>query len=454
MKVKYIYKCLMIAFAALLLGSCSSPEVDAKFDQNATERLSARQKELNDVLLSSADGWKAVYYTDSTQLGGWTHLFKFLPDMKVDMASDFTGLDGEIDTKIYQSQYEMQVGSTVSLVFTTQNRIHLLSDASNFPTGALLAKGYLGDFQFYYYGEKNGDIIFRTNRNSHFLRFVKATPKDWADLAGNVPIIKAITGDMNSPLFRILAINDGTTTKNYDFDYNTSARFGTAYSLDPAVNTSYDLAFSFNPKGAFTKLPLEVKGQKLTDFVYDSATNTFVATGKDGVKATIMYSNVPPRLTDDYKVTLPAAGAPSTAYGYIAANLASAPTNTPLCKFLLNQINSASAAKVNRVQFTFYNNRTVDIMYSFTGGKATVYHRATITEDAVNKTIILKHSIWHNGTAVIPADALVKNLDDKLMDPKGLYVNRESFRFGGASNAIYTFTGASSSFRITTYAFQ
>lgn len=453
MKVKYIYKCLMVAFAALLLGSCSSPEVDAKFDQNATDRLSGRQKELNDLLLSSADGWKAVYYTDSTQLGGWTHLFKFLPDGKVNMASDFTGKDGAIDTKTYQSQYDIQVGSTVSLVFTTQNRIHLLSDASNYPTAALLAKGYLGDFQFYYYGQKNGDIIFRTNRNSHFLRFVKATPKDWADLPGNVPIIKAITGDMNSPLFRLLEINDGTVTKNYDFSYNASARFGTGYSIEPGVNTSYDLALSFNPLGAYSKLPVEVKGQKLTDFVYDAATNTFVATGKDGVKATIKYTNAPPRLTDDYKVTLPAAGAPSTAYGYIAANLADAPTNSQLCKYLLNEINSASAAKVNRVQFTFYNNRTVDIMYSFTGGKATVYHRATVTEDAVNKTIILKHSLWHNGTAVIAADPLVKNLDDKLMDPKGLYVTKESFRIT-YSNTIYTFAGASSSFRITTYAFQ
>lgn len=443
----------MIAFAALLLGSCSSPEVDSKFDENATDRLSGRQKELNDLLLSSADGWKAVYYTDSTQLGGWTHLFKFLPGGKVDMASDFTGKDGEIDTKTYQSQYNIQLGSTVSLVFSTQNRIHLLSDANNYPTAALLAKGYLGDFQFYYYGEKDGNIIFRTNRNGHFLRFVKATPKDWTDLPGNVPMIKNITGDMNSPLFRLLEINDGTATKNYDFSYNASARFGTGYSIDPAVNTSYDLALSFNPGGVYSKLPLDVKGQKLTDFLYDAPTNSFVATGKDGVKATIKYTNAPPRLTDNYKVTLPAAGAPSTAYGYIAANLSAAPTNSQLCMYLLNEINNASVAKVNRVQFTFYNNRTVDIMYSFTGGKATVYHRATVTEDAVNKTIILKHSLWHNGTSVIAADALVKNLDDKLMDPKGLYVTRESFRIT-YSNTIYTFTCASSSFRITTYAFQ
>jgi hypothetical protein len=143
MKAKFIYNYLMISIAALLLGSCSSPEAEAKFDENATDRLSGRQKELNDLLLSSSEGWKAVYYTDSTQLGGWTHLFKFLPQGNVDMASDFS------DTGTYRSQYNIQTGSTVSLVFTTKNRIHLLSDAANSPTTALYAKGYLGDFQFY-----------------------------------------------------------------------------------------------------------------------------------------------------------------------------------------------------------------------------------------------------------------------------------------------------------------
>ncbi|MDP5198902.1 DUF4302 domain-containing protein [Flavobacterium sp. DG2-3] len=450
MKVKYIYKCLMIAFAALLLGSCSSPEIDAKFDQNATDRLSGRQKELNDLLLSSADGWKAVYYTDSTQLGGWTHLFKFLPGGKVDMASDFTGKDGEIDTKIYQSQYEMQVGSAPSLVFTTQNRIHLLSDASNYPTAGLLAKGYLGDFQFYYYGQKNGDIIFRTNRNSHFLRFVKATPKDWADLSGNIPIIKAITGDMNSPLFRLLEINDGTTTKNYDFSYNPSARFGTGYSLDPAVNTSYDLAFSFNPLGAYSKLPLEVKGQKLSDFVYNSAANTFVATGKDGVSATVKYTNAPPRVTDDYKLFLSGKGNPYKYFGYLPAFLSTAPTTSDYFKYLVAKANAALPANQSIASIYLYFNTAANqtyISYNFNGGKAAINHVVKSSEDAVNKTIILTHDFWAGGIA---APAFLKEIDDQFTNPKGLYVNKENFKIQ-YTNVIYTFTSASSSFRMTAY---
>ncbi|KAF2338242.1 DUF4302 domain-containing protein [Flavobacterium tistrianum] len=450
MKVKNIYKCLTIAFAALLLGSCSSPEVDAKFDQNATDRLSGRQKELNDLLLSSADGWKAVYYTDSTQLGGWTHLFKFLPNKKVDMASDFTGKDGQIDTKTYQSQYDLQVGSTVSLVFSTQNRIHLLSDANNYPTAALLAKGYLGDFQFYYYGQKNGDIIFRTNRNSHFLRFVKATPKDWADLAGNVPIIKAITGDMTSPLFRLLEVNDGTKIKNYDFSYNTSARFGTATSLDPSVNESYDLGFAFTPVGAVSKIPLEIKGQKLTNFLYDSSNNTFKATGTNGVSATIKYTNAPPIVTDDYKLFLSGKGNPYKYFGYIPANLSNAPTTSDYFRYLVAKANAALPANQSIASIYLYFNTAANqtyISYNFNGGKAAINHVVKSSEDAVNKTIILTHDFWAGGIA---APAFLKEIDDQFTNPKGLYVKKENFKIT-YSNVIYTFTSASSSFRMTAY---
>lgn len=445
MKAKYIYKYLMISFAALLLGSCTSTEVDAKFDQNATDRLSGRQKELNDLLISSSEGWKAVYYTDSTQLGGWTHLFKFLPEGKVDMASDF-----DSDTSTKRSQYEIQLGSTVSLVFTTGSRIHLLSDANNYPTAALLAKGYLGDFQFFYYGQKNGEIVFKTNRNGHELHFVKATAKDWTDLPKNTPIIQGIKGDMTSPLFRLMVTNDGAATHQFQFDYNTNARFGTAYSLEPGSREAYDVAFAFTPTSAVSKLPVEVKGQKLTNFVYDSAANNFVATGTGGVSATIKYTNAPPVLTDDYKVFLSGKGNPQILLGYIAANLYTAPSTSDYFRYLITKVNATLPANQSIARIQIYFNNAVNgtyIQYQFNGGKANINHLVTSSEDAVNKTIILKDAGWVGGAA--PA-AFLKDLDDELLNSKGLYIKKESFKIS-FSNVIYTLTSASSSFRMTNY---
>ncbi|MDR7371534.1 DUF4302 domain-containing protein [Flavobacterium aquidurense] len=453
MKPKNIFKYLMVAFLAIhLLGSCSSDtEAEPKFDKTPAERLNGQKSELNTALLSSEFGWKAVYFTDDTQLGGYTHLFKFSADGKVQMASDF-----DDDTKTYESTYNVVLGSTVSLLFDTYNRIHLLSDSNSYPAGTKLqGKGYLGDFQFLYYGRDNEDILFKSNRLVRDIRFVKATAQDWTNLSKNLDTEAKLVGGIDSPLFRLLEINDGTSIKKYNFGFAATTRFSTSKSIDTGSSEVINMGVGYTPTSIVVSPAVVVAGQNLKEFVYNSTDDSFKATGTGGVTATIKYSNAPLILTNDYKVTLPATGTPSTAFGYIAANLATAPTNSQLAVKLLNEINASlpSTQKVNRVQFTFSPGGVADIMYSFTGGKAAIYHRVTVTEDAVNKTIILKNQFWHNGTAIITAPALLKNIDDKLLDPKGLYVTKESFRIQ-FTNTIYTFSGASSSFRITTYAFQ
>ncbi|HEX8017585.1 MAG TPA: hypothetical protein VF465_20320, partial [Flavobacterium sp.] len=61
------------------------------------------------------------------------------------------------------------------------------------------------------------------------------------------------------------------------------------------------------------------------------------------------------------------------------------------------------------------------------------------------------HDSWQTATALIPAPALLKKIDDELTNSKGLYVKRENFKIT-YSNVIWTFTSANSNFRITTYA--
>lgn len=443
MKIKYIYKYLILAFVAVILGACTSTEADPKFDQTPLERLNGRKKELNDLLLSSAEGWKAVYYTDSTQLGGWTHLFKFLPDGKVDMASDY-----DSDTTIKRSQYDIQLGSAVSLVFTTANRIHLLSESDNYPTAGLIGKGYLGDFQFFYYGEKNGEIIFKTNRDFQELHFVKATAKDWTDLAKNTPIIEAITGDMTSPLFRILEENDGASIKKYEFDYVPAARFGTAYSLVEGSEEAFQMALSFTPTGAVAKPAVVVKGQKLSNFIYDSVSNSFTATGTGGVSATFRYTNAPPRLTDDYKKL--AEGQPQFVVGYLSANLFNASTNSVYFKSLSAKVNATLPATQSLARIQIFFNNAVNgtyIQYLFNGGKATITHFVTTKIDNVNKTIILTDDGWAQTAATV---AFLKPIDNELLNIKGLYFKKENFTIT-YPNTIYTLTSASNSFRVTTY---
>ncbi|MCD0476379.1 DUF4302 domain-containing protein [Flavobacterium sp. EDS] len=444
MKIKNIFSYLIVAIFALQLVACTNTDTEQKFDQTPTERTNAQKKELNDLLLSSEYGWKAIYFTDSTQLGGFTHLFKFLPNGKVNMASDFN-----TDTKMYNSQYEIQLGSTVSVVFTTASRIHLLSDSNNFPTAALRGKGYLGDFQFLYYGQDKEDIIFRTNRTVQELRFVKATAEDWSDLNKNAITLNNINGTATSPLFRLLVTNDGTATHNFDFDFNTNARFGEATSLDPTYDESYNFGFSYTPTGAIAKPAVVVKGQKLANFIFDSVNNSFVATGSDGVSATIKYTNTPPTLTDDYKVLLP--GKVGARFGYFPDDLtAGASTNSQFFIDELAKINASLPDGITLGSVQLYLNHSLGnfIYYTF-NGRSAVFHYIDVEEDAVGKKIIFKHKSW-NGNTTSAAPSFLASFDKNLVNASGVYVKKENFRLTYA-NSVYTFTSSVSSFRMTTW---
>lgn len=444
MKIKYLYKLLVVAFVAIQLVACSNNDTEQKFDETPTDRINAQSEKLNELLLSSEYGWKAVYFTDNTQLGGYTHLFKFSPGGKVSMASDF-----DSDTKKYDSQYEIQLGSTVSVVFTTANRIHLLSDSNSYPTDDFEGQGYLGDFQFLFYGEDKGDIVFRTNRKFQELRFVKATAADWASLPLNIVMEKNVIGANTRPLFRLLETNDGTTTRQFDFSFNKATRFATADPITAGFSESYNIGIGYTPTGMIISPAIEIKGQKLSEFVYDDATGNFTATGTDGVSAVIKYTTKPLVLTDDYKTLLN--GQPFTNFGYYEDDFTKgAVTNSTLFKKEIEKINASlpSGITISTVELYFNHSQGNLILYSFSNG-STIIHFVNVKEDATNKTLILSHKSW-NGNVANSAPAFLVDFDKNLLDTKGLYVKKESFRLQ-YTNTVYTFTSASSAFRMTTW---
>jgi hypothetical protein len=454
MKTQYIYKYLIIGSIALLLAACTNTDAEQKFEQTPTERLNSQKKELNDILLSSENGWKVVYFTDNTVLGGYTHLIKFATDGSVQMASDF-----DDDTAVYKSEYDIQLGSTVSLVFTTKNRIHLLSDSDDYPIAALRSKGYLGDFQFLYYGQENGEIIFRTNRSNQELRFVKATAQDWTDLPKNIDMIDNVVGDPSRPLFRLLETNDGTTTHQFDFNFSEVTRFAESNSVETGYSVSYNMGVGYSPTGIVVSPAVKVGDQKLTNFVYNDLDGSFTATGTNGVSAVIKYTDKPLVLTDDYKILL--AGNPNNVYAYIYNLTNTASTNSTLFKTILKDLNASlpAGAQLTRIQPWFNNaNGSNYIEYRFGNASgatiARYYHYFTVTEDAQKKAIILNPLQWKTSTLAtapaIAAPAFLKNMDDQLMNPQGLYFIKQE----GLPYPAFTFTGVNSNFRMTVYTFQ
>lgn len=445
MKLKNIFKFLTFAFLAIQLGSCTDTDAEQKFDDTPTGRLNAQKKELNDLLLTSEHGWKAVYFTDNTQLGGFTHLFKFTNDGKVEMASDFD----ETTTESYISDYSVELSSTVSLLFTTKNRIHLLSDSNNSPTEDLRGKGYKGDFQFLYYGQENGEIIFKTNRTFQELRFIKATAEDWTDLPKNLEMEQKVIGDVARPLFGVLETKDGTTTHQFDFAFADVTRFATANSVETGSSVTNNMGIAYTPTGIVVSPAVEVGNQKLTNFVYDEVTDSFKATGTSGVSATIKYTNQPLVLTDDYKFSLP--GQPYSRLGYYVGDYTEdAPTNSLLFKNELAKVNASLPPGVTISSVQLYFNHAIGtfIYYTFIGRSA-LQHHVNIVEDPIGKKIILKHKSW-NGNTTAATPAFLKDFDKYFMDANGIYVKKENFKLY-YTNDVYTVTGSSSSFRISTW---
>ena len=452
MKIKNTFKFLIIAFLATQLGACDKNEAEQKFDKTPTERINAQKKELNDVLLSSEYGWKAVYYTDNTQLGGFTHLFKFSADGKVDMASDF-----DSDTNIYNSDYSIEIGSTVSLLFSTKNRIHLLSDSNNYPTAGLKGKGYKGSFQFLYYGQENGEIIFKTNRGFQELHFVKATAEDWTDLELNTEMAQNVIGSDERSLFRLLEINDGTDIHILDFNYASNTRFATANSIEHGYNISYNMGIAFTKTGITVSPAVVVKDQELTEFIYDDSTGNFTATGTNGVSASIKYSDKPLILTDDYKLLLPGGG--NNVYAYMRGFTEFEGPNSALFLSLLGDIEKDSGVPLIRAQFWFNNTDGTNYVEYRSGDDQTevrYYHYFTIEADDVNKTVTFIPGIWksstnaagESGTApegpTISRPSFLEALDDEFMNPNGLYFAEiPTIGYRG-----YTFASTTSPFRM------
>lgn len=446
MKPKNILKYLMVAFLAVyLLGACTnSTEAEQIFDKTPSERLNIQKKELNDALLSSEFGWKAVYFTDDTQLGGFTHLFKFSAGGKVVMASDF-----DDDVLPHESEYDVVLGSTVSVVFTTFNKIHLLSDSDNYPTSALRGKGYLGDFQFLYYGQENGDLVFKSNRLVREVRFVKATQQDWTDLAKNLVSKQNLVGGIDKPLFKFLEINDGKSIKKYEFGYNPASRYSSSSSLDAGSSEVVSMGIGYTPTGLVVSPALKVAGQSLTNFVYDEASKSFTATGTGGISTAIKYINVPLSLTNDYVTLL--SGNPYSRFGYYVGDYTEdAPTNSELFFKELAAINASLPAGVTISSVQLYLNHPLGnfIYYTF-AGRAAIFHYVNVTGDAVGKKVILTHQSW-NGNTAVAAPAFLKEFDKHLVNADGVYVKKENFRLF-YTNIVYTFTSASSSFRMTTW---
>lgn len=279
---KYVKLSCMLLLTFVVLQSCNNNdnEPEAIFEDSASVRYKKQIDELRATLRSSQDGWKTTYFTDNELLGGFTFLFKFTDDQNVEMASDLTD-----DTTSQTSEYDISVGSTVKLVFTTRNKIHDLSDSDNYPDPGLEGEGYKGDFNFLYYGQENEELIFKTEKSFVELRFKKAVADDWRDIANNRVMMQRMIGSPNNSVFRAFVKGDVP----YALDYNTNRR----YAKLNGQAESFGVGIGFNPNGISISPTIEHEGIMIENLDYNATEDSFETTSGGNVIAAIRYSNTP-----------------------------------------------------------------------------------------------------------------------------------------------------------------
>lgn len=406
---KYITKAFLLTMILTGVVSCQKEE-DRVFDKPVSERLSEQEKKLQDLLLSSEYGWKLVYNTSEGDFGSYTYLMRFKDSRNVEMVSDFTKNGSKPET----TEYSIQQRATTSLVFTTRAKIHELSDPINSPYAA--GKGYYGEYQFGYYGNTESTIDFRSPKQDQKVTFVKATKEDWDTFSQNYTMVEKMNS-ISEPYFRVLEIESGGTKESIDFN-----NYGVVRLIELANNNLIKeevFGLAYNPKGIVLSPPMDVKGQKISSFIYDASTNAFI--GKEGdVKVSIKYSKNPAVWTDmSYKKLLPVPGnVVGSTFTFRTANNLQLFGSSITSELLKQEIaamgkDAAGQYNVSFIDFTFNANIGLPVNanyveYTYKGKKYLYFFSFVDMKDRV-KIVPIQ---WNNSSTV-PNE--IKNLNTLIL---------------------------------------
>ncbi|MFC5048096.1 DUF4302 domain-containing protein [Aquimarina hainanensis] len=282
--------CYLLLVLMMVVSSCSDDE-ETVFEQSPTERIEARNAELQTLLLAETNGYKVVYFPNNQKYGGFTFFMKFNADGTVEMTSD-----GDANTEVQSSRYEVRLGSTTELVFTTRNHIHKLSD-SNLP--GLIGSGYEGNSIFEYISKNDGKITFREPRHEAILVFEPAQQDDWNQVPDLLAMRQNLVPSETSFVFQQFIIINANGETNYNLNYD-----GLRYHANPRNQaedgTVSELKFgiAFTTEGLIISPPVEIEGVTYENFIYDASKQSFIATVGDTM-ASIGFADRPAFITND-----------------------------------------------------------------------------------------------------------------------------------------------------------
>ncbi|MGC1205903.1 MAG: DUF4302 domain-containing protein [Flavobacteriaceae bacterium] len=295
---------LVITLIAFISVSCNDDNNEL-FNEAPSVRVDNRMDELQSLLLGPTNnGYKAEYFTKNDQRGGFTIFMKFNADGTVRQTSDF---DSDID--LANSSYEISLGTTVELVFTTRNHITKATDPETVVeiiNGRPAPQGFYGTSVFQYFSNDDGVLTFRDVRNKDTATLI-LTPTNFTDfdtesIAGVNKTLdrrNAFLPSAERSVFQILRIENADGISKFNLNYKPDILYATprVKFADGSV-TEFEFGMLFTADGLRISPALEFEGEFYTEFLYDVDNNSYIST-VNGTTATILFSNEPPIITND-----------------------------------------------------------------------------------------------------------------------------------------------------------
>jgi hypothetical protein len=291
MKKIFIKYGLVCALAICGL-SCNNDDGQELFSDSPAERIAQRNGELLNVLTSEIQGYKAVYFTKNNEFGGFTFFMKFNANGTVEMTSDF-----DAETAVESSSFEVRLGTTNELVFTTRNHIQKLSDPL---FSGLIGTGFKGTSVFQYFNNENGVLTFRDVRNNDE-GFLKLTPSGLSnfEIESVVNVEASLAQRQNilptptTSVFQLLSIENSNGTSSFNFNYDPLRLFASPrITLDDGSVTEFNFGLSFTEDGLIISPALQFEGEIYETFIFDSNTMSYISE-VNGTTATILYGDEP-----------------------------------------------------------------------------------------------------------------------------------------------------------------
>lgn len=264
---------LFIIVSLALFASCTS-EVDDIFDDSSANRMDARLKANQEVLIGAKNGWLMEYYPAPGMVyGGFNVLVSFAEDSKVTVAADISDAGG---TAV--STYRLKDSSGPILTFDTYNSIfHFFSDPKNSAGIGSTGKGMEGDYEFLIMEATPEKVVLRGKKTGN--KIVMTPLKEevkWSEYLE--PVIK-----MNDILSRFNKYKyaEGDFVADVVSSYNSLVLSYVANGNSQTVTAPYivtDFGFRF-----YT--PLMLNGKSITALKYQPNSEDGVLVPVDGGEA-------------------------------------------------------------------------------------------------------------------------------------------------------------------------